>query len=149
MSFRQRLYDRFMDSVNERIELLRGVLNDLKDSSSNETKSTAGDKHETALAMLQIEQKNTSIQLKEALDQRNMLEQLRNIPSGRTVARGSVVETDRGYLFISLALGKIIIDGITVMAISPASPLGSKLLGVSLNETVVVNGTGYLVRSIL
>jgi hypothetical protein len=43
--------------------MLQQVLADLKESGANETKSTAGDKHETALAMLQIEQANTRGQL--------------------------------------------------------------------------------------
>ena len=56
--------------------MLHQVLADLKESGTNETKSTAGDKHETALAMLQIEQANINAQLSDALDKKAVLKKL-------------------------------------------------------------------------
>ena len=47
--------------------MLQQVLNDLKESGVNETKSKAGDKHETTLAMLQIE--HTQIFLNKVIGQ--------------------------------------------------------------------------------
>ena len=64
MDFKQRVYEQCRQRIDEKISLLSHMLEELKESSSNETKSTAGDKHETALAMLQIEQENTGRQLK-------------------------------------------------------------------------------------
>jgi hypothetical protein len=52
------------------------ILNELNDSAKNETKSTAGDKHETALAMLQIEQENTRNKLKEIKEQKLQLDRI-------------------------------------------------------------------------
>jgi hypothetical protein len=46
------------------VAAVQKVLADLHHSASNETKSTAGDKHETALAMLQLEQENKRQQLR-------------------------------------------------------------------------------------
>jgi len=58
MSIKQKIYTHFLKMLNTNISILQKSLVDLKESSSNETKSTAGDKYETALAMLQIEQSN-------------------------------------------------------------------------------------------
>ena len=108
---------------------LQNVLADLKESGTNETKSTAGDKHETALAMLQIEQANIRAQLKEAQEQKAVLENINPSLSPALIVNGSLVNTDKGYLFLSTALGKATIDGITVIALSQHSPLGIQLMG--------------------
>jgi hypothetical protein len=63
MTLKQKIYNYYLQLINDKVHLLQQVLADLKESGSNETKSTAGDKHETALAMLQIEQANTRGQL--------------------------------------------------------------------------------------
>lgn len=128
--------------------MLQQVLADLRESGSNETKSTAGDKHETALAMLQIEQANTRGQLQELLIQKAMLQKLDPALSATMVVNGSLVKTNRGYLYISVALGKAVINNIAVMALSPQSPLGQKLIGLKTGEVAGMNNTEYLVESI-
>jgi hypothetical protein len=148
MTFRQKVYEQYLQTILDKVSLLRNELNDLKESSSNETKSTAGDKHETALAMLQIEQKNISRQLKEALDQKALFEKISPTFFTPQISRGSMVITNKGYLFLSIALGKIVVDEITVMAISPQSPLGQKLMGLKVNDTADVNGVQYVIESI-
>lgn len=149
MTFKQKVYSQYLQSINDKIGLLRNTMNDLKESSSNETKSTAGDKHETALAMLQIEQKNISQQLKEASDQKILLEQINPAVSKHEAGTGALLKTNKGYLFLSIALGKIMVDGVTIIAISPRSPLGQKLLGLKVNDTAEVNGSQYVIESIL
>ncbi len=128
--------------------MLQQVLAGLKESGSNETKSTAGDKHETALAMLQIEQANTRGQLQELLLQKAMLEKLDPALSAAMIVNGSLIKTNRGYLYMSVALGKAVINDITVMALSPQSPLGQKLLGLKAGEFARMNDTEYRVESI-
>jgi hypothetical protein len=148
MTFKEQVHRHCMEMVNNKIRLLQLTLHDLKESASNETKSTAGDKHETALAMLQIEQANTSVQLDNVLSQKVFLDKITPTLRATHVAKGSLVKTNNGYLFISIALGKITVEGIPVIALSPQSPLGSKLVGLRENETTVVNGVTYLVLSI-
>jgi hypothetical protein len=63
MTLKQKIYNYYLQVINDKVYMLQQVLADLKESGANETKSTAGDKHETALAMLQIEQANTRGQL--------------------------------------------------------------------------------------
>ena len=148
MTFKQKVYTQYLQSINDKIGLLRSTLNDLKESSSNETKSTAGDKHETALAMLQIEQKNVSQQLKEALDQKILLEQINPAVSKQEAGSGSLLKTNRGYLFLSVALGKIIVDGDCNYSHFTPLPLGQKLLGLKVNDTAEINGIQYVIESI-
>ena len=76
MKLKQKIYNHYLQIIHDKVSMLQKVLDDLKESGANETKSTAGDKHETALAMLQIEQANTRTQLQEVLNQQAALEKI-------------------------------------------------------------------------
>ncbi|HEX2683578.1 MAG TPA: hypothetical protein VHL77_06585 [Ferruginibacter sp.] len=148
MLLKEKIYRHFVEALNGKIDMLQQVLADLKESGSNETKSTAGDKHETALAMLQIEQENNRARLKELLEQKASLEKIDPLKTASMVAYGSLVRTNRGYLFISTALGRATVENITVIALSPNSPLGEKLMGLKVNDTVLMNNVEYRVEEI-
>lgn len=145
---KEKLYEYCTELLDQKITEHQRTLSDLRESASNETKSTAGDKHETALAMLQIEQKNTGLQLDNLLKQKNVLERM--VPSivPSQVISGSLVKTTQGYFYISIPLGKITLDRDKLIALSAESPLGSKLLGLTVGEGFTFNGVNYLVQRI-
>ena len=148
MTLKQKIYKHYLQIVNDKIQLLQQVLADLKESGSNETKSTAGDKHETALAMLQIEQAQKRDQLKEVQSQKAAMEKIDPAVSAAMVVNGSLIKTNRGYLFVSTALGRAVIDGVNVTALSPQSPLGTKLMGLTAGAIAEVNNNSYEIVSI-
>jgi transcription elongation GreA/GreB family factor len=149
MTLKQKIYNHFLQVVNDKIILLKKVLADLKESGANETKSTAGDKHETALAMLQIEQANIRGQLSEALTQKASLEKINHSVIAGTIVKGSLIKTNKGYFFMSIALGKAVLEGVAVTALSPQSPLGIKLLGLKRGEAAEINNTNYVIENIV
>jgi hypothetical protein len=149
MTLKQKIYNHYLQVITDKIAGLQKVLADLKESGANETKSTAGDKHETALAMLQIEQANVRGQLKEAQQQQATLKKINPELSPTIIVPGSLVKTSKGYLFLSIAAGKAIIEGHTVvMALSPQSPLGQLLLQASKSGAVTINSITYTIESI-
>lgn len=148
MTFKEQVYVQCMRIVTQRITDVQKTLNDLRESIVNETKSTAGDKYETARAMLHIEQENVTKQMTELLEQKTQLEKLSMIEASASVIKGSLVKTDRGYLFLSIALGKIKVGDQTVVALSPQSPLGKQLMGLKVGENTLMNGTMYTVEGI-
>lgn len=147
MTLKQKVYEHYLQVVNDKLSSLEQVLADLKESGSNETKSTAGDKHETALAMLQIEQANVGAQLQDVLEKKAMLQKIDPALSSSKVVNGSLIKTDNGYLFISTALGKATIDGNPVIALSPQSPLGQKLIGLSTGDVAAINNNKYVIET--
>lgn len=148
MNFKKTVYQYYLQIIEERINSIQKVLADLKDSAGNETKNTAGDKHEVGLAMLQIEQANTGGQLQDALIKKKMLEKIDPEIETEIALNGSLIKTNRAYLFLSTALGKAEIDGNKIIALSAQSPLGQKLMGRKAGETVEMNGTEYIIESI-
>lgn len=148
MTLKQKIYDHYLQVINDKITALQQVLADLKESGSNETKSTAGDKHETALAMLQIEQANTRKQLQGFIDQKITLEKINPVIIPSMIGLGSLVKTNRGYLFISVSLGRALVNNISVIALSPQSPLGKKMLGLRAGECITMNDIAYSIEQI-
>ena len=148
MTLKQKIYNHYLHLIAENVNMLQQVLTDLKESGTNETKSTAGDKHETALAMLQIEQANTLAQLQEVLAQKAVLEKINPMLSASIVVSGSLIKTNRGYLFMSIALGKTVIDDNAVIALSPQSPLGQKLMGLKAGDAAIINKVEYNIELI-
>ena len=145
---KEKIYLLFQQIINERITRLQNVLADLKESAANETKSTAGDKHETALAMLQTEQKNIKGQLEDAQIQKSELNKINPLLSPDKIVKGSLVETNRGYFFVSAALGKVVTEGITVTSLSPLSPLGENIMGLHAGKTATINGNIFEIKSV-
>jgi hypothetical protein len=148
MTLKQKIYNHYLQVINTKISELQNILADLKESGTNETKSTAGDKHETALAMLQIEQANVRGQLKETQQQLAVLQKINPELSPTIIVPGSLIKTNKGYFFLSIAGGKSIIDGHTVMALSSQSPLGQQLLQVSKGQAITIHITTYTIESI-
>ncbi len=148
MTLKQKVHQHYLQLVNDKISLLQQVLADLKESGANETKSTAGDKHETALAMLQIEQQNKREQLAQVIAQKIIVEKINPIIVAAIVVSGSLVKTNKGYLFMSVALGKAIVEGITLTALSPQSPLGKQLMGLKATDTAIINNKSYYIEAI-
>jgi len=149
MTLKEKIYVQYQQMLETKISGLQKQLTDLKESTANETKSTAGDKYETARAMLQIEQDNTRRQLQEVMEQQAVFSIIDISLPATEVIRGSLVKTNKGYLFISVALGKIVVDGITVIALSPQSPLGQQLMGMKPTNTTTINNTTYSIEEIL
>ena len=145
---KQKIYSHYLQVINDKVKSLQNILADLKESGTNETKSTAGDKHETALAMLQIEQANVRAQLKNMMEQKAALEKINPALSLASIVNGSLVKTNLGYFFMSAALGKVVVDGKTVIALSQQSPLGKLLTGLKVGGSAVINNNNYIIESI-
>ncbi|MCF8322417.1 MAG: hypothetical protein K9I26_04670, partial [Flavobacterium sp.] len=65
----------------------------------------------------------------------------------KTIIVGSLVKANGIYLYLSAALPKITVDGINVIALSPQSPLGNKLIGNEVGFEFEINGTIYIIES--
>lgn len=143
MNLKENIYLLYKTLLQEKITHMQQTLQDLGNSAANETKSTAGDKHETALAMLQLEQENKRKQLNDLLQQQATLLKIDPAVVAPYVLNGSLVTTDQGYFFISVGLGKIEYKQKTIFALSPQAPLGQKLMNRHAGESIELNGRHY------
>jgi transcription elongation GreA/GreB family factor len=148
VNLRSKIFAACKNQLEEKIASLETALQALTDDAANDSKSTAGDKHEVGRAMMQMEQEKIVKQLHDTIDQKNLVERLAVHAATSQVGNGSFVKTNRGYLLLAAPLGKMVVDGITVMCISSQSPLGQKLIGRNAGETISINGTDYRVEEL-
>jgi len=145
---KEKIYGAFGLLLANKIADLQKRIADLQESAASETKSSAGDKFETARAMFHREQEQTNRQLATLLEQRLVFQKIDIAVTSGKIIPGSLALTNRGYFFISIALGKLQIDGEIIIAVSPQAPLGKALMGMSAGEKVTVNEMEYLVENI-
>ena len=94
--------------VENKIETIQFRLSQVVESLSSEAKSTAGDKHQTGRAMLQLEREKLGKQLSEneALIQ-TVLKLQQRTPSSDQVTLGNLVETDQLTFLLSISAGQL------------------------------------------
>ncbi|MCP9751997.1 hypothetical protein [Ferruginibacter sp. HRS2-29] len=148
MLFKEKVHAAFLQLQSKKIAELKKVIADLSYSAANETKSTAGDKHETALAHLQTSISQAYQQLQELNNQYNLLTSLHPSSTHLQIAHGSIVTTNRNIFYISAAIGKLNIDGKTVYAMSPSSPLALKMMGKKETVSIEMNGIIHLISEV-
>ena len=148
MPIKKQLYDQLLQQVNQRVSNAQKAMQAAEDSKNNETKSSAGDKFETSRAMMQGEEERNKIQLAKALALRQQLAQIDISKIGAKIVVGSLVYTTQGNYFLTVGLGKIIVDGITYFAISLASPIGQLLFGKMEKEAVNFRGKDIKIKRI-
>jgi transcription elongation GreA/GreB family factor len=145
---KKKLHQQCLNIAEERIVSLQNILQETQDAANNETKSSAGDKHETGRAMAQLETEKLTTQLTEALKLKQALSQIKTTSSTNQITIGSVVFTNNGNFYISASIGKLDIDKQSFFAISPASPIGNLLLTKKEKDSFSFNGKSYTILSI-
>ena len=147
MNIKEKIYSHLLTTINDKILSLENILIELKESISNETKSTAGDKYETARAMLHLEQENIFKQLRNANDQRKELELIDISKNSPTVINGSLITTDKDSFFISIGFGKVEINSKTIIALSK-SPLGKIFMEKRVGDACFYLSQTYFITAI-
>lgn len=145
MSFKQKIVQHYLVLLQDKIDLFRDMITNLTIDAQNDAKGSAGDKHETALSMMHLEQEKLNYKLQEYLFQKNILDKIDPSRNHVNITLGSLVKANEMHLFISAALPKITIDSKTIIALSPKSPLGAKLMGQSAGFKFEINGSQFVI----
>ena len=148
-SIKKVLHQRCLLLAEDRITSLQHILKETQQAANNETKSSAGDKHETGRAMAQLETEKLTAQLSEALNLKQNLAQINPTITGNTAVLGSVVYTNKGNFYMAASIGKVAVENEVFFAISPASPIGKLLLTKKEKETFSLNGNEYTILAVI
>ena len=148
MTFKQKIKSHYQNQLSEKINELRFMISDLAQDAQNDAKGSAGDKHETALSMMHLEQEKLNQKLAKIIAQKNVVDKIDADVIHTKVALGSLVQTNEMLFYISAALPKIQLENKTIIAVSPQSPLGSQLLGKSLGDEILINTNRFQIKAI-
>ncbi|WP_223549938.1 GreA/GreB family elongation factor [Aestuariivivens sp. NBU2969] len=149
IKIKQELYNKCRDTLLSRLNLVKATIKQLQESLYAETKSTAGDKHETGRAMVQLEREKAGQQLAEIQKTSAILSKINIEKTSRVIVLGSVVYTSKGNYFIAISVGKLRLAKDIFYAISIHSPIGQLLLGKTVNDTMVFRGENIQVNKII
>jgi len=145
---KKQIHERYQQLIQDRIDVFRDMIAALTEDAKNDAKGSAGDKHETALSMMHIEQEKLNHKLSEIYEQKAVLDKIDPLAVHSKIALGSLVKANAMLLFISAALPKITIDGTTIIAVSPQSPLGNKLMGMEVGFSFEINAAKYTIETV-
>ncbi len=134
--------------LQQKVMSLQIALKDVTEAGNNETKSTAGDKHETGRAMMQLEQEKLGKQLYELEQQLQEFNKINFTISSPAISLGSLVETNNGLFLMATSIGKIEIDQKFIFIISTQSPLAIALASKKQNDSISFNSTNYKILGI-
>lgn len=132
----------------KRLQLLKAI-DDVQKSLGSESKSTAGDKHETGRAMLQLEREKLGQQLKQLQQMEALLIKAEHTKTQNNAVLGSFIKTNLGYYYLGVSLGQLKVGNYTVFAISLQSPMGKQLFGKSEGDSFSFNDRGVDVLEIM
>tara|TARA_B100000768_G_scaffold117594_1_gene108780 strand:+ start:84 stop:542 length:459 start_codon:yes stop_codon:yes gene_type:complete len=129
--------------VETRFDKIKTVLDDIKISLLEESKSSAGDKHETGRAMLQIERENAGYQLREIEALQLLLRKIDIAAVSDYVRLGSLVYTSEKAYFICISIGEVEVEGQQYYCIALHSPIGKLLAGKKESASFIFNKKEY------
>jgi transcription elongation GreA/GreB family factor len=136
----KKLYNHCKNKLAQTLEVLEIRKAEILIALESESKSSAGDKHETGRAMIQLEREKLGEQIKKAEQNQVVLNQLKHYKSTGEVRFGSVVQTNNSNYYIAIPVNNCLIDTSTFHCISPQSPIGVLLLGKKAGDQLMFNG---------
>lgn len=148
MSIKQELYNQCLEFIDNRLQTVQNTIKDIQKSLLSETKSSAGDKHETGRAMLQLEREKAGHQLAEITKVKEMLSRVNIEKPSQIIGLGSVVYTSSTNYFIAISTGELIVNNEKFYAISPSTPIGQLLIGKQVDEVIVFRQQKFIVQKL-
>lgn len=127
------------DVVHQKRTTLQKQIKSYQLGLTSETKSSAGDKHETGRAMLQLEIEKAGQQLQSVTTMQEVLSKINLSKKSQKAGLGSLVIADKAVYFLAISLGAITINQKIYIVVSLQSPLGKDLFGKSVGEEIQFN----------
>ena len=140
LKIKEALFNQCQSFVNKRLQTVEAVLSSNQKALQSETKSSAGDKHETGRAMLQLEMEKAGQQLSGIVQMKVVLSKIDVLKSSKNTCLGSVIITDKVSYFLSISAGQLVVADKSYFAISVSSQIGKLLLGKQEKEVISFNG---------
>ena len=124
---------------------IKGIVASLDD----DTKSSAGDKHQTARAMLQLDREQAGERLAKIEKTLEILHKINLTKTAPHAHLGSLVSTNNGLFFLSISLGVVAHQNTPYYCIGLQTPIGKLLFGKQVGDTFCFRETTYQIKSIV
>jgi hypothetical protein len=132
---KQKLYQHCLDHHSKNLLFFKERDSEILLDLESESKSSAGDKHETGRAMIHLEREKLGEQLKQAEHNLKLLLPLKN--------------TDNLNYYLAVSSPEFILDSKKYYCVSSLSPIGKLLVGKTMGDLIVFNNTTSTIEQIL
>jgi hypothetical protein len=149
LKIKEALFSQCEAFVNKRLKTVEALLSSNQKALQSETKSSAGDKHETGRAMLQLEMEKTGQQLAGITQMQVVLSKIDVLKTSKNACLGSVIITAKVSYFLSISAGQLAVADKSYFAISVSSPIGKLLLGKQEKEMISFHGKTIVINKIV
>jgi len=149
MTIKQQLYQQCVQYCHNRLEVIKFSIEEIQESLTSETKSSAGDKHETGRAMLQLEREKTGNQLAETQKLQELLSKINISKTSKMISLGSLVFTTQANYFIAISAGEIVVENEKYFAISPNTAIAKLLIGKEVGDVMIFRENEFKVVAVL
>ena len=148
-NLKEDLFEACMLFVSRKLKNIEEIMLANRMGLENESKSSAGDKHETGRAMLHLEMEKASQQFEVVSAMKDVLKRMDINATSDHIRLGSLVDTNQGCYFLSISAGELHIDHKVYYAVSSSSPIGALLLGKRQGEELMLGAKTIQILSIL
>lgn len=137
MNLKQKLYQSCETFIEHRFQTIQKTIEELQNALLSETKSSAGDKHETGRAMLQLEREKAGQQLAEIQKVNHILSKIDISNTSEIIGLGSLIFTSQANYFIAISAGELNEQDQSFYAISANTPIAKLLLGKTIGDQIM------------
>lgn len=148
MTYKEELLKHLYQLVEEKRTAAEAAVKSTIESRDRDTKSSAGDKHETSRAMIQIELDKAQQQVAKADLLKADLDGIDASIRHNKTELGSLLLTSNGLMFMSIGLGRIHFHDKDVFIVSMASPIAQALKGKEAGDSVRFQGKQWEILNI-
>ncbi|OBQ51984.1 3-oxoacyl-ACP synthase [Tamlana sp. s12] len=145
---KEALYGLCCDFIDDRFKTIQKTISEIQESLTSETKSSAGDKHETGRAMLQLEREKAGNQWSEIQKTKEILDKVNVGKVSKQIGLGSVVYTSQANYFIAISAGVLKVEQDHFYAISSNTPIGKLLMGHTVNDVITFRDQNFTITGV-
>lgn len=149
MKIKEQLYKQCKSFIENRLKTVQETIAGIQESLLSETKSSAGDKHETGRAMLQLEREKAGKQLAEIQKTNLILSKIDYQKSATKVSLGSIIYTNKVNYFIAISAGVIEYNNESFYAISANTPIAQLLMSKLEGDTITFRDNTFTITKVL
>lgn len=146
---KEKLYLLCLNFIKQRIHTAETALEQAREASNDDTKSSAGDKFETTREMMQQDISRNKRLLMDAQQNLALLNSIKEMPLNDKVRNGNLVYTSEGIFYIGISAGQLKLENEIIFAISAASPIGNLLIGKEKDMFFDFNKRKYVIKKII
>jgi hypothetical protein len=148
IDFKNKLKEFGLEVLRRRIVTAQAAMKEAQETANSEEKSSAGDKYETGRAMGQLQKEMLGRQSAEYAKEVRALQSVFTDSVCDRAGPGAFIRVTGMAFFVSAGLGKLEVEGLSIVFVSPLAPLARSFQGKQPGDSILFNGVARVIEEI-